>query len=113
VSLLPRPFLDPFPLNRTSCHRMNKGPFWIPPTLYGGCDRTIVPPWGRPPLWKLCPAGRFIYFSFLPLFLESQTFLAVLEPVSSNLMSEVEVVALYKKVSPRPCDYTVTKSDEE
>ena len=50
--------------------------------------------------------GRFIYFSFPPFFLESQTFLAILELVSSNLMSELEVVALYKKVSPRPCDYS-------
>ena len=74
-----------------------QGPLWIPPTLYGGCDQTKGPPWGRPPLWKLCPAGRFIYFSFPPFFLESQTFLAILESGSSNLMSEVEGVAPYKK----------------
>ena len=54
-------------------------------------------------------AGHFFpLFSFL---LGSQTFLAVLEPAPSNLVSELEVVALYKKVSPRPCDYTVTTGD--
>ena len=102
MSLLPRPFLDPFPLNRTSCYRMNKGPFWIPPTLYGGCDQTKGPPPGVDPPMEAMPRGALYIFFLSPFFLESQTFSAVLEPASSNLMNEPEIVALYKKVLPSP-----------
>ena len=79
----------------------------------GGVIKPKGPPGVDPPYGSCARRGRFIYFSFPPFFLESQTFLAILESGSSNLMSEVEVVALYKKVSPRPCDYTVTTGDEE
>ena len=83
-------------------------PLWIPSTLYGGVIKQKYPPWGRPPAWEQCPGQPLSFF-----FGVTQTSCPVLELVSSNLMGELEVVALYKKVSPRPCDYTVTKSDEE
>lgn len=76
-------------------------PLWIPSTLYGGVIKQKYPPWGGPPWPVARPTAALSFF-----FGVTQTSCPVLELVSSNLMSEVEVVALYKKVSPRPCDYS-------
>jgi len=59
------------------------------------------------------PGGALYIFFLSPFFLGITNVLGHSGIGSSNLMSEVEVVALYKKVSPRPCDYTVTTGDEE
>ena len=74
---------------------MNKGPFWIPPTLYGGCDQTKGPPPGVDPPMEAMPSGALYIFFLSPFFLGITN---VLGRSGTGIFQEGGLFAPYKKV---------------